>query len=72
MIPVDQTASRVIDGTVYTNTASLNLFITVSARCIIDTAVDVANIQTFSNANEDPVAAASGNEVINYGRYTNN
>jgi len=59
-IPTDQTASRAIDGTVYTNTASSNLFVTVSARCIIDTAADVANIQAFSDTAADPATAASG------------
>ena len=60
IIPVDQTASRAIDGTVYTNTASSNIFITVSARCIIDTAADVANIQAFSDTAADPTTTASG------------
>jgi len=60
MIPVDQTASRAIDGTVYTNTASSNLFVTVTARCIIDTVADVANIQAFSDTAANPITASSG------------
>jgi len=67
MIPVDQTAARAIDGTVYTNTASSNLFITVSARCIIDTAADVANIQAFSDTAADPTTLATGKVGIEGG-----
>ena len=67
MVPVDQTASRAINGTVYTNTSSSNIFITVSARCIIDTAADVANIQAFSDTAANPTTTASGKAGIEGG-----
>ncbi len=60
LVPVDQTASRAINGTVYTNNESSNLFITVSASCVTTVLTDNAYMQAFSDSAADPVTTASG------------
>ncbi len=56
----DATASRAINGTVYTNTSSYNLFVTVSAACVTTILNDNSYMQAFSDTAADPATAVSG------------